>query len=116
MAAGSADARGRPATCRAPTRARSFGSLNPADMRPRSFAPLLALGVLLASPLGAQSIETTYRAAADSLINAALKDSAAWNRLAKLTDTFGNRLSGSDALERTIDWVLAEMKRDGLEN
>ncbi|HUQ41808.1 MAG TPA: M20/M25/M40 family metallo-hydrolase [Candidatus Limnocylindrales bacterium] len=62
------------------------------------------------------SIETTYRAAADSLISAALKDSAAWNRLARLTDTFGHRLSGSRSLENAIDWALAEMKRDGLDN
>ncbi|HEX2718390.1 MAG TPA: M20/M25/M40 family metallo-hydrolase, partial [Gemmatimonadaceae bacterium] len=79
--------------------------------------PLLALA-LAAAPLAAQqpSIEARYRADADRIIDAALKDSAAWNRLAKLTDTFGNRLSGSKALEDAIDWVLAEMKRDGLEN
>lgn len=87
---------------------------------PRSLTLLtlcVAFGVG-ASPLAAQSasIETTYRAAADSLINAALRDSAAWNRLAKLTDTFGNRLSGSRSLEGAIDWALGEMKRDGLDN
>lgn len=72
----------------------------------------------IAAPLTAQapSIATSYRASADSLIDAALKDSAAWNRLAKLTDTFGNRLSGSRNLESAIDWALAEMKRDGLDN
>ena len=85
-------------------------------MRLKSSA--LALALMFAAPLAAQSssIATTYRAPADSLINAALKDSAAWNRLAKLTDTFGNRLSGSQSLERAIDWIIAEMKRDGLEN
>ncbi|GAC1480004.1 MAG: M28 family metallopeptidase [Gemmatimonadaceae bacterium] len=51
----------------------------------------------------------------DSIIKSALSDSSAYRRLALLTDTFGNRLSGSAALERTIDWVLAEMRRDGLE-
>jgi carboxypeptidase Q len=50
------------------------------------------------------------------LIAAATRDSAAWNRLARLSDTFGNRFSGSESLERAIDWVLAEMKKDGLEN
>src|SRR5258707_11109383 len=30
--------------------------------------------------------------------------------------TFGHRLSGSDALERTIDWTLEKMRADGLEN
>ncbi len=80
---------------------------------------LALASALIAAPsasASAQSIETTYRAAADSLINAALKDSAAWNRLAKLTDTFGHRLSGSRSLENAIDWALGEMKRDGLDN
>jgi carboxypeptidase Q len=40
----------------------------------------------------------------------------AWQRLAELTDTFGPRLSGSEALERALDWAVAEMKKDGLEN
>ena len=40
----------------------------------------------------------------------------AWQRLAELTDTFGPRLSGSEGLERAIDWAVAEMKKDGLEN
>ena len=74
---------------------------------------------LVASSASAQTpdpIAAKYGADADRLIDAALKDSAAWNRLAQLTDTFGNRLSGSQALENTIDWVLAEMKKDGLDN
>jgi carboxypeptidase Q len=36
-----------------------------------------------------------------------MRDSAAWNRIAELTDTFGHRVSGSVALERAIDWTLA---------
>src|SRR5262249_28965171 len=40
----------------------------------------------------------------------------AWERLAFLGDTFGNRLSGSQALEDAIKWAVEEMKRDGLEN
>jgi carboxypeptidase Q len=65
--------------------------------------------------LGAQSAEA-YRAAADRLIEAATRDSAAWNRIAELTDTFGPRVSGSAALERAIDWTLERMRADGLEN
>ena len=45
-----------------------------------------------------------------------LADSAAYERLALLVDTFGHRFSGSASLEAAIDWILAEMKRDGLEN
>jgi carboxypeptidase Q len=57
-----------------------------------------------------------YRGIADSLIHAATRDSAAHARLERLVDTFGHRLSGSASLEEAIDWILAEMKTDGLEN
>jgi carboxypeptidase Q len=85
------------------------------------FSPLLAVALSAATLAGApvagvaQSPEP-YRAAADRLIDAATRDSAAWLRIAELTDTFGNRLSGSAALERAIDWTLARMRDDGLEN
>ncbi len=66
---------------------------------------------------GAQSpITDRQRSDANRLIDAALVDSAGYSRLAELTDRFGNRLSGSQALEQTIDWVLAQMKTDGLAN
>ncbi|HEX4121475.1 MAG TPA: M28 family metallopeptidase [Verrucomicrobiae bacterium] len=39
-----------------------------------------------------------------------------YERLARLCDTFGPRFSGTTNLEAAIDWVLAEMKLDGLEN
>ncbi len=65
---------------------------------------------------GAESIVARYRATADRLIAAATADSAAWQRLAELTDRFGNRLSGSESLERAIDWVLDQMRRDGLDS
>jgi carboxypeptidase Q len=58
----------------------------------------------------------TYRAAANRLIEAALADSAAYERLAELTDRFGHRFSGSESLERAIDWILEEMRGDGLAN
>jgi carboxypeptidase Q len=57
-----------------------------------------------------------YRAAADSLIRAALADSFAYRRLAELTDRFGPRFSGTPALEQAIDWILARMMADRLEN
>jgi carboxypeptidase Q len=69
------------------------------------------------SPAGAaSSVEATYRAIADSLIRGATGDSAAYTRLGNLVDGFGHRLSGSASLEAAIDWVLAQMKNDGLEN
>jgi carboxypeptidase Q len=80
--------------------------------------------VLLSSTLNAQGSTTgndsnavaAYQAVADSLIAAATGDSAAYTRLGLLVDTFGPRLSGSAALESAIDWILKEMKSDGLEN
>ena len=57
-----------------------------------------------------------YRAAAARIIGAALTSDRAYSRLAHLTDHIGHRLSGSKGLERAIEWALAEMKRDGLDN
>lgn len=57
-----------------------------------------------------------YREPAARLIRESLSSNAAWNRLAELTDTFGPRLAGSENLERAIEWAVAEMKKDGLEN
>ena len=85
-------------------------------MRFRTSALALVIAVGLTTPLGAQSITDRYRADADRIIDAALKDSTAWNRLGEMTEKFGNRLSGTAALEQTIDWVIARMKEDGLQN
>jgi len=57
-----------------------------------------------------------YRAAAARIIGAALTTDHAYSRLAHLTDHIGNRLSGSQNLERAIEWAISEMKRDGLDN
>ena len=57
-----------------------------------------------------------HRAAATQLIRSAVADSFAYRRLARLVDGFGHRMSGSESLERAIDWVVDEMKRDGFEN
>jgi carboxypeptidase Q len=57
-----------------------------------------------------------YRQPAGRIIGAALTSEKAYARLAHLTDQIGNRLSGSTNLERAIEWALAEMKSDGLEN
>ena len=57
-----------------------------------------------------------YRNAAGRIIGAALTSKRAYERLAYLTDHIGNRLSGSAALEQGIEWAVAEMKKDGLDN
>jgi carboxypeptidase Q len=78
-------------------------------------AAVAALLISSSARLGAQGIADRYRDAAAKIIARATRDSAAWNRLATLTETFGNRFSGTDRLERAIDWTLAEMKKDGLD-
>ncbi|MGE0044027.1 MAG: PA domain-containing protein, partial [Vicinamibacterales bacterium] len=86
-------------------------------------AALAAVAVLLAfvatttsdAQSGAFSVDP-YRADADRLIAAAQADHFAWERLAELTDTYGNRFSGSENLNRAIAWAVAAMKADGLEN
>ena len=57
-----------------------------------------------------------FRANAGKLIAAASADQFGWDRLAELTDTYGQRLSGSDNLNRAIAWAVETMKKDGLEN
>jgi carboxypeptidase Q len=57
-----------------------------------------------------------YRPVADKLIQAATSTDFAYKRLAELCDTFGPRLSGTTNLEGAVDWALAQMKADGLEN
>src|SRR5580765_4875841 len=57
-----------------------------------------------------------YRDPSARLIGEAMSNHFAWERLALLGDTFGHRLSGSRSLEDAIQWVAAEMKKDGLEN
>ena len=49
-----------------------------------------------------------------NIINAAMNDSTAYERLAYLCDTFGPRLSGSSNLEKALDWIILDMRSDGL--
>ena len=61
--------------------------------------------LVFATSSAAQSIERTYAGVANRLIDAAVSDSFAYHRLAELTDRFGHRLSGSESLERALDWA-----------
>src|SRR5687768_14560402 len=80
----------------------------------------LILGLIAAAvagaPVEAQFDVATHRSSADRLIHSALRDSAAYKRLARLVDGFGHRMTGAQSLERAIDWIVAEMKRDGFDN
>jgi len=100
-------------------------------MLPRFLIGRLALGMLLSGIIAwAQTDKATSPAAADAtvlelsdyqsaaarLIQAATETDFAHRRLAELCDTFGPRFSGTTNLEAAIDWALANMKADGLEN
>src|SRR6476469_7172726 len=85
--------------------------MHASSRRAATISGVVALALVLSfASLRAQA------APADRLIDAALKDSAAWNRIAEMVDTYGNRPAGSASLERAIDWIVAQMKKDGLEN
>ncbi len=87
----------------------------------RILGRVLVAALIVPAALAAQApADTTlvapYREVAGRIIAAATADTAAWLRLAELTDRFGPRISGSQSLERALDWVLAQMQRDGLES
>lgn len=77
---------------------------------------LVALVSALPSAQGRPAWLDPYRANAEKLMTAARADQFAWDRLAELTDTYGQRISGSENLTRAIAWAQEAMKKDGLEN
>ncbi|KAK3808392.1 MAG: hypothetical protein J3Q66DRAFT_405714 [Benniella sp.] len=50
----------------------------------------------------------------DQLVSASLESNIVWNRLAEMTDTFGPRIVGSEALEKAIDWIIENVRADNL--
>src|SRR5919109_5611864 len=95
-----------------------LGRFQPMTQRRRLLAIAVAVAATAPPPAAAQdtAVAAAYRAAADRLIRAATRDSAAYDRVARLVDRFGHRLAGSRSLEAAIDWILAEMRKDGLQN
>lgn len=73
------------------------------------------LSIFFSLGFAASAFGQSYSDVADRLISAATADSFAYNRIAELTDRFGPRLSGSENLEHAIDWIIAQMKADGLD-
>ena len=81
----------------------------------------VVIGALVAAVawLSGQTVPTwveNYRGDARRLTELSQSSDFAWGRLAEVTDTFGPRFSGTEPLEAAIDWAVAEMKKDGLEN
>src|SRR5579862_36985 len=83
------------------------------------FVPIAFTYLSLATvplPAADRLISAEYKSAAQKLIDAALADNNSTARLQYLCDRIGNRLSGSESLERAIEWAAAEMKKAGLTN
>src|ERR1700722_8800415 len=57
-----------------------------------------------------------YQDTANKLIDAALADDAGLNRFEYLCYRIGNRVSGSESLNKAIAWSVEEMKNAGLAN
>ncbi len=83
---------------------------------------LMALPVVagVLATLLAQSSATAwldpYRSISRQIVAESQSNDFAWQRLAEVTDTYGPRLSGSEGLEKAIDWAVGAMQKDGLEN
>jgi hypothetical protein len=82
--------------------------------------PLLSLAGAMAaaqySSAQPSGIASQYSEPSNKLMAAALADQEGLQRLQYLCDRIGNRVSGSESLERAIQWAAAEMKKAGLEN
>ena len=67
--------------------------------------------LVLSATLSAQSGNwlDAYREPARRLVEASQASDFAWQRLAEVTDLYGNRLSGSVALERAIQRLARTM-------
>ena len=76
---------------------------------------ILIVAVMLSQSFG-ESIKSKYVETSLKIISKSLTDSTAYNRLGYMCDTFGPRLSGSKNHENAINWILKEMKNDGLDN
>ncbi|MDX6269815.1 MAG: hypothetical protein QOD28_1038, partial [Acidobacteriota bacterium] len=103
----------------APALAQQPQPSQPAPQQPQPSQPAQVLRAAEAkpAPLPAPRVKIdAYRERAARIIGAALTSDRAYRRLAHLTDRIGHRLSGSTSLERAIEWALAEMKSDGLDN
>lgn len=78
------------------------------------------LCLILATTAHAKPKPSDYTEEARTIIDSLLPGGScagqAWDKLAALTDTVGNRVCGSPNLERAVDYVLDAWTKEGLEN
>jgi hypothetical protein len=78
---------------------------------------VLAVGnTCMGADVASGAVTERYRDTAEKLIAAALADRHSLDRLEYLCDRIGNRLSGSESLQRASEWAATEMRKAGLEN
>lgn len=85
----------------------------------RGWASVILTGLFISSPAflsGAENLKLSYSSSANRLIDAAMKDTAGYEKLTYLCDRIGNRLSGSESLPVAIRWAAEQMKKDGFKN
>lgn len=66
--------------------------------------------------MGSAQVDSVHKVQASTIIESALKDQTGFNRLSRMCDLFGPRFTGTPGLENAIDWVVAEMKKDGFDS
>eukprot|EP01094_Clydonella_sp_ATCC50884_P016939 TRINITY_DN2865_c0_g1_i1.p1 TRINITY_DN2865_c0_g1~~TRINITY_DN2865_c0_g1_i1.p1 ORF type:complete len:466 (-),score=134.33 TRINITY_DN2865_c0_g1_i1:1368-2765(-) len=76
---------------------------------------VLSLSLVLHSSRALPNPFEKYKQTVDTIISAARNNTVGYDRLAEMCDTFGSRLSGSDALEEALDWIASTMRTDGLD-
>jgi carboxypeptidase Q len=84
-----------------------------------SIALIVSVGIVIAlsrADAQPQSWIEPYRPDAARIVHASTTNQFAWDRLAELTDTYGNRLAGSENLNRAIAWAVETMKKDGFDH
>jgi carboxypeptidase Q len=93
-------------------------------LRARTKAGLAAAGlaIIFGLPLAPGSVDAqtswtdAYKPVTAKIIEAALADSEAWNRLATFTDLYPGRLSGSKTLNDAIHYAAEKLEKDGFQN
>lgn len=103
------------------TKETNYSTLRKFKLIFKSFMVLFAVTILqsnnlLSKPQSQDEVYNKYLEIAQRIIKEANKDSLSYERLSILCDSFGHRLSGSEGLEKAIDWIYSEMKKDGFEN
>jgi hypothetical protein len=69
-----------------------------------------------AAPAPEGAITAQYRATAERIMAATMKQNNSWVKLQELCDGIGHRLSGSPQMAQAVAWAYETMRREGHEN